>query len=190
MNTNYTLEDFYEGKVAIYHNQNGIDENLSRILKWHVGGNFNYYTWNESDKTHIGYDDGFTLPSAPLSYFISLLDAQEAVQKAAKEPEYIYEPFSEEAAKNGATIVYEYAHGKYVDVTFIHYHKNICAILNKNDFLLTVNDFELKIRRTIEIKEVECYVYKSGAISSFKDLEYSQGKIIETFTHTIKIPTK
>lgn len=175
---NWILEDFYAGKVAIYHAQNGRSKELDKILKWNkVGGMFDYYYWDTSNNEHDGCDNTCDLPSAPLSYFISLLDAQE------KQPEYIYEPFSEEAAKGGAVVTWD------TDIVeWCACGKDDESCIKENGILKITENKNLSIRRTVETKEVECYVYEDGHISSWNDIGHS--KIIDTFTHTIKISKK
>lgn len=180
---NWTLEDFYVGnKVCVEFNSNTDDIGSLRRLVQDTAVGLHKYYWGVGKDYHF-CDFCPALPSAPLSYFISLLDAQEA----AKQPEYIYEPFSEEAAKSGEVVVCGEAHEV---VKWLDNDGNISAIKMPNGRLRLVGNVVLRIRRTIETKEVECYVYENGYISSLRNSGSPYIKIIDTFTHTIKIPKK
>lgn len=192
---NWTLEDFYAGDKVAAKNDFKNPYDIPRLMpidgKWSGEDNYYWYKSNKREmcgtKTH--------LPSAPLSYFISLLDAQEA---AKKEPEYIYEPFSEEAAKGGVVVVHGEAHEV---VKWLDKDENISAIKMPNGELRLVGNTILSIRRTIETKEVECYVMPDGCIMSvkhFEELEETEkwklidthGGNFKTITVTVKIPKK
>lgn len=205
MEQNWTLEDFYAGdRVCVEFNSNTDDTGALRRLIQDTAVGLHRYYWGVGKDYHF-CDFCPALPSAPLSYFISLLDAAEntthkaiakepfnladlndrrmEVQNKQTEPEYIYEPFSEEAAKSGAVVVLQKSK-KVVEFKFFH-GKSAWIIVEGN--VCAYNPNTLRIRRTIETKEVECYVYEDGSISSYSRLS-SCGKIIETFTHKIKIP--
>lgn len=97
--TNFTLEDFYAGnKVSVeFDKKKDTLSDLNRLLNSSNFAGFNKFYYSYEKGLFQGTDFS-PLPSEPLSYFIALLDA-------AEEPEYIYEPFDEEAAKDGAVVV-------------------------------------------------------------------------------------
>jgi len=175
---NPTIQDLRDGKWSI-ENTGGTLEDLRKILKYawpdhnnELNGTAKIYFRIDGSR-FLQVDSSSPIPSKPIPYWLSLIDA----------PEYIYEPFDEEKAKKGAEVVM-----RQEVITWLATNGRTSAIQTDYKELMLVNNDTLKLRRKVETKVLTANVYEDGYISTYPRLR-THGKLIETFTHTIKMPS-